>query len=84
MRLSSVTVPTTQAILPSLFSMLLASLDKDTGGLLRADMFNLLEITLVQKSGSKNHIKKELSFTFIRILHQTKTVTQILNENTHN
>merc|ERR1719183_2603327 len=46
-RLSSVTVPTTQAILPSLFAILLASFDKETGGLLRADMFKRLEMTLL-------------------------------------
>merc|ERR1719345_559436 len=46
-RLSSVMVPTTHAIFPSLFSIFFASFDKDTGTLLRPDMFNLLKITLL-------------------------------------
>merc|ERR1711865_278657 len=46
-RLSSVMVPTTHAIFPSLPSIFFESFDKDTGTLLRPDMFNLLKITLL-------------------------------------
>merc|ERR1740133_976352 len=44
--LSSVTVPTTTAVLPSFFAMNAVSLESESGGLLRRDMFKRLEMTL--------------------------------------
>merc|ERR1719335_1359014 len=47
MRLSSVIVPTTQAILPSFFSMCFDSFCTDIGGLLRFVMLSRLNMTLL-------------------------------------
>merc|ERR1719333_104967 len=47
MRLSSVTVPTTTAIFPSLPAIELASLDKERGGRLRRDILSRLLMTLL-------------------------------------
>mmetsp|Transcript_38708 Transcript_38708/g.111269 ORF Transcript_38708/g.111269 Transcript_38708/m.111269 type:complete len:88 (+) Transcript_38708:333-596(+) len=46
-RLSSVIVPTTTAILPSLLLMNFASFDSESGGLLFLVMFSLFRITLL-------------------------------------
>eukprot|EP00418_Pyrodinium_bahamense_P088177 CAMPEP_0179038730 /NCGR_PEP_ID=MMETSP0796-20121207/14785_1 /TAXON_ID=73915 /ORGANISM="Pyrodinium bahamense, Strain pbaha01" /LENGTH=79 /DNA_ID=CAMNT_0020735059 /DNA_START=466 /DNA_END=705 /DNA_ORIENTATION=+ len=56
-RLSSVTVPTTQAILPSLFSMFLMSFDRERGGLFVFDMLSLLKITLLNLESVRRAMK---------------------------